>query len=53
MRQRQVYLAPKALFYYSDGTGRDSYIAINNGGLTISKPQGFSTGYGIVDFIST
>ena len=45
MRQANVYFAPKALFYYSDGTGRDSYIAVNNGGMTVSKPQVYTTDY--------
>ena len=41
-----TYIMPKALYYYSDGTGRDSYISVNSGGMTVSKPQGYSTDYG-------
>ena len=44
MRRTFNYTSPKAVFYSSDGTGRDTYISINNGGMTSRKP--FS---GIID----
>ena len=44
MRRTFNYTSPKAAFYSSDGTGRDTYISINNGGMTSRKPFG-----GIVD----
>ena len=28
---------PKSVHYLSDGTGRDNYIAVNSGGLIVSK----------------
>jgi hypothetical protein len=30
-------ISAKTLYYKPDGTGRDSYIEINNGGLSIDK----------------
>ena len=40
MRRTFNYTSPKAAFYFSDGNGRDSYISINNGGMTTCKPSG-------------
>ena len=50
MEFRKTYsaIAPKATFYFSDGTGRDAYIAINNGGLTVSKAGNTSVDHGTV-----
>ena len=36
--------APRTTFYFANGTGRDGYIAINNGGMTCAKPQGYTMG---------
>lgn len=32
-------ISPKPLFYHTNGTGRDTYIDVNNGGLTSNKEQ--------------
>jgi len=40
MRKSTTNINAKTAFYFSDGTGRDSYIAINNGGMTASKSKG-------------
>ena len=38
MRKTITAFYPKTAFYFANGTGRDSYIAVNNGGLTASRP---------------
>lgn len=30
-------ISPKSLYYRTNGTGRDTYIDVNNGGLTCDK----------------
>ncbi len=42
MRRSYCNAAPKTAFYLTDGSGRDGYIAVNNGGMTISRPASLS-----------
>ena len=45
MHSKSAYhrILPKTLYYTSDGTGRDSYIGINSGGLCTNN-EGTSAG---------
>eukprot|EP00826_Nyctotherus_ovalis_P005779 TRINITY_DN11313_c0_g1_i3.p1 TRINITY_DN11313_c0_g1~~TRINITY_DN11313_c0_g1_i3.p1 ORF type:complete len:144 (-),score=14.04 TRINITY_DN11313_c0_g1_i3:4-435(-) len=44
MRRAFTPIMGRTAFYFADGTGRDLYIANNNGGMTSAKPQGYIMG---------
>ena len=44
MRRAATPIVGRTTFYAPDGTGRDNYIAFNNGGMTNPKPQGYVMG---------
>ncbi len=41
MQRNFCSITPKTTFYAVDGSGRDSYIAVNNGGMTAAKSSPF------------
>ena len=47
MRKTFSSISPKTAFYLSNGSGRDSYIACNNGGMTIAKGANLTLDHGI------
>ena len=48
MRRTVSNFYPKSCYYFADGTGRDGYITINNGGLGHYKPKGYTMGSRII-----
>ena len=51
MRRAATPIVGRTTFYAPDGTGRDNYIAFNNGGMTNPKPQGYVVGPRIFKYI--
>ena len=35
MNKTFTIFSPKTAFYFANGTGRDTYISVNNGGMTM------------------
>ncbi|MDR3549127.1 MAG: hypothetical protein P4M11_12860 [Candidatus Pacebacteria bacterium] len=46
MHQTLANISPKTAFYFSNGSGRDSYIAVNNGGMTVTKGAALALDHG-------
>ena len=46
------YIPAKSIHYQSDGSGRDTYIGINNGGLMVTEENKTAFSIGNLQYLS-